>query len=213
MHFIQNSLLSGGDGDVDLGVIIDGTSTVRTTNPRDGSYDNWEIQLDFVATLIGHLPNGTRVGAIVLKTRPRVAFYLNDFSDLKDAAAAVRKLKYPDTASNTAAVLHIARVSLFNETNGDRPNAPNVLILITDGGSSFQKNRTIPNAEALHRLGTTVVGIGVGNKTHKAELQAISSPPHEENVNFFLRDRFQDLHRLVDVLLRIITSLSGKHDL
>ena len=44
----------------------------------------------------------------------------------------------------------------FTERNGDRSGVPNVAVIITDGVSTYDKNRTIPDAEAARDDGIIV---------------------------------------------------------
>lgn len=47
-------------------------------------------------------------------------------------------------------------------TSADRPNADNVMVIVTDGRSTFDRNQTIPQATAAKSEGITVYAIGVG---------------------------------------------------
>ena len=37
---------------IDLCVVIDSSGSIRDNNPSDGSYDNWELILDFVKEVL-----------------------------------------------------------------------------------------------------------------------------------------------------------------
>ena len=37
---------------IDLCVVIDSSGSIRDNNPPDGSYDNWELLLEFVEQVI-----------------------------------------------------------------------------------------------------------------------------------------------------------------
>ena len=52
--------------------------------------------------------------------------------------------------------------NMFN-TASDRPNAPNIAIVITDGASNIDKDKTIPYAKEAHRRGIRMFAIGIGN--------------------------------------------------
>ena len=62
--------------------------------------------------------------------------------------------------------------------------------IITDGVSTIYPENTIPNAQALHRNGVRVICIGIGDNISIAEIRAISSPPHEKDVDYFIRKSF-----------------------
>lgn len=60
------------------------------------------------------------------------------------------------------------RQVMFTPSNGDRPNAPNVAVVVTDGASNRDQNLTIPNAVDAHRQGITMFAIGIGPNVNRA---------------------------------------------
>ena len=71
---------------------------------------------------------------------------------------------------------------VFNVANGDRPDAPDTAIVITDGRSTYDSNLTIPYAEEAKRRGIEIFGKFV-IKAHRPrclytdEYQTSASPP------------------------------------
>ena len=63
---------------------------------------------------------------------------------------------------------------MFQPGFGQRRNAEDVVILLTDGQSNINYYDTIPAATDLKSDGTTVIGIGIG-LTNADELNAIAS--------------------------------------
>ena len=61
-----------------------------------------------------------------------------------------------------------------DKANGDRPNVPNILIVITDGQSTDQA-ATLQQAKNLHNLGVNVLAVGVGDSVDQTELAGIAS--------------------------------------
>ena len=49
---------------------------------------------------------------------------------------------------------------MFTVANGDRPDVPNICILITDGVSNINSRKTVPNALAAHARGIELYTIG-----------------------------------------------------
>lgn len=70
------------------------------------------------------------------------------YSRLSEINEAVDKIPYTYGSTNTADSLKSMREELFNPTRGDRPDAPNIAIILTDGVSNINSRRTIPEAEA-----------------------------------------------------------------
>lgn len=71
---------------------------------------------------------------------------------------------------------------MFATEHGDRPRAPNVGIIITDGVSSenYGANLTIPFAEEARRRGIILFAIGIGDQISMKELHGIAG--NESNV-------------------------------
>ena len=65
--------------------------------------------------------------------------------------------------------LRLARTRIFNAANGDRPNVPNVIILVTDGKPSDEE-ATRNESALIKDIGIRIIGVGVtdsvSNITH-----------------------------------------------
>jgi len=59
---------------------------------------------------------------------------------------------------------------VFNPDNGDRNNVPNIAIVITDGNSNENKNRTASEAQLLRQVADEVFVVGVTNDIDQSEL-------------------------------------------
>ena len=187
---------------MDIGFIIDGSGSIRDANPSDGSFDNWNLLLQFVASVIDRLPrSGTQVGAVLFSDRGELLFRLNRYTNLENARDAILRTRYPGANTNTSGGLYVARTQLFNVNNGDRPNVPNLAIVITDGKSTFDSDRTLPIAADLRAAGVQMVSIGITNSVDENELRGLSSLPQRENVNYFTSPDFQQLGQIIDTLL------------
>lgn len=53
-----------------------------------------------------------------------------------EAATAVESVRYTRGTTNTAGALNFVRNSMFNSGSGDRSNSPNIVVVMTDGGSN-----------------------------------------------------------------------------
>ena len=83
--------------------------------------------------------------------------------------------------TNTADALRMARTSIFSQGVGDRPNAVNLAIVITDG-SSNQPEETVKEARLARGRGVHLISVGIGNWLDKYELRSIASYPTELNL-------------------------------
>ena len=155
--------------------------------------------------MISQLPEqGTQVGVVVFSSMAELGFKLGTYHGHKELRHAVDGLHYPGTDTNTSQGLYVARTQLFNERNGDRANAPNVAVLITDGESIDNTVDTIPYAEELHADDIRVICIGIDTELNEAEIRAISSPPHEKDKDYFILESFFSLHDFTSTLVESI---------
>jgi len=102
------------------------------------------------------------------------------FSSLEDVANSLTSWIATGT-TNTADVLRLANDELFIPSNGDRPDVPNFMVVITDGRSN-NKTATALEAERLRAAGVVVVVVGVGDDVDIAELMLIGSSPTSATV-------------------------------
>ena len=69
----------------------------------------------------------------------------------------------------------LARNEIFIRQHGDRRDAPNVAVIITDGESTERQADTIPMAQVLKDAGTRVISVGITSSVNMTELRAIAS--------------------------------------
>ena len=80
------------------------------------------------------------------------------------------------------------RTQVFN-TPDDRTDVTNAAIVITDGKSTRDPDRTLPEARLVENAGIRTYVIGVTSSVDAAEVEGISGIPQQENVTYwFLRD-------------------------
>ena len=91
-------------------------------------------------------------------------FCLTNFTDLLALITAIRNIQYLGGNTNTTGGLRLMRQALFNRECGDRPNVPNVVILITDGIPTREVDRLPGEVAAIKSLGIRIIGVGVTNQ-------------------------------------------------
>ncbi len=101
---------------------------------------------------------------------------------------------YTGGTTNTAAAIRAARNEMFIRSKGDRDNAVNVLIMITDGKSNNMDD-TLSEAVATRKAGIHIVTIGVGSSVGEFELNSLASDPDSRNMY-----RIRDFNALVGIL-------------
>ena len=110
-------------------------------------------------------------------------------------------MPYTRGTTNTAAALRYARQTLFSTGNGNRNNARDILVVITDGASN-NAQQTLSEARLTRLAGIHVITVGVGNWLDQYELEAMASYPTEKN-RYHVRN-FNDLAGLSDTLKNIV---------
>ena len=130
--------------------------------------------------------NHVRVAAISYSTTAVVNFYLSRYNDHWSLDNAIRSIRYRRGGTNTHLALRLVQ-SVFSKRYGDRPDAQNIAIVITDG-VSHRPSLTVLEANKLQKAGVTMFSIGVGRRLKQSELRAMASKPtaqHIFNVNNF----------------------------
>ncbi|XP_013407529.1 collagen alpha-1(XII) chain isoform X1 [Lingula anatina] len=159
----------------DIIFILDGSSSVKAAD--------FAKQLQFIKSLVGKFgvgPNAVKVGVLQYSTNTVQEFNLNTHSTEAAILAAVDRIKQKKGGTNTAVALSTARTSSFTAAKGDRPNVPNIVIVMTDGKS----NNMAATAREANRLRNiaSVFAIGVGSNVRTAELKAMANDPDSKYV-------------------------------
>ena len=94
----------------------------------------------------------------------------------------MRQLPYLGGRTNTAAALNLLREAVFQTSVGDRPSAPNVVVLVANGESTLDSDRVSIEAAAGRDAGITFVVVAADRTVaDSVELMSIVSPPIEDN--------------------------------
>ena len=124
-------------------------------------------------------PNNIRIGVTTFSSAVHPQFSLNKYNGKSALVNAIRNIPYSKGGTNTDIALKWVASNSFNKSAGDRNNAANIVIVMTDG-KSRNSSLTKQEANRLHRAGIKVFAIGIGSKVVKDELKNIASSP--ENV-------------------------------
>ena len=107
---------------------------------------------------------------------------------------------YPDGWTNTADAFRTARTGIFGQT-GDRPDATNMAVVITDGIPTRNQAETLPEATNLQNSNVKTIAVGITNFIDVNTLESFSSPPRRENQEYFSSPDFAGLDGILDILL------------
>ena len=131
-----------------------------------------------VASAFKVSPEESKIGLVTYATDAQIMMNFHRFADpsvLMEARDAVRVK--PHTGKYTGQALALAKEGLFD--TGHRPDALDVLVLMTDGPSS--DDVTTP-ARSLRDFGVKIIAVGIGNQIDKSQLRDIASDPDEEHM-------------------------------
>ena len=181
--------------------MIDSSGSIRDNNPPGGSPDNYQLQLEFLVDLVRAFtigPDATRVGALIFSERVILEFTLAQYDNKEAIAQAILTSPYLGSTTNTPEALRLTRTQCFNVANGDRPNIPNLVIVVTDGVPYPETRRTpaLNEARALRDTGAVVISIGITNAIDEDFLKGMSSAPQLEGQNYFTATDFGVLNEI-----------------
>ncbi|NXW61763.1 VITRN protein, partial [Eurystomus gularis] len=174
----------------DIGFVIDGSSSVGTSNFR--------TVLQFVANISKEFEisdTDTRIGAVQYTYEQRLEFSFDKYSTKQDVLSAIKRISYWSGGTSTGAAISYASEQLFSKS---KPNKRKIMILITDG-RSYDDVR-VP-AMAAHRNGVIAYSVGVAWAAQD-ELEDIATDPDKDH-SFFV-DEFDNLYRFVNQLIQNI---------
>ncbi|NXX90574.1 VITRN protein, partial [Centropus bengalensis] len=174
----------------DIGFVIDGSSSVSTSNFR--------TVLQFVANISKEFEisdTDTRIGAVQYTYEQRLEFSFDKYSTKQDVLSAIKRINYWSGGTSTGAAISYALEALFSKS---KPNKRKIMILITDG-RSYDDVR-VP-ALAAHQSGVIAYSVGVAWAAQD-ELEDIATDPDKEH-SFFV-DEFDNLYHFVNQIIQNI---------
>ncbi|XP_059163536.1 collagen alpha-1(XII) chain-like [Physella acuta] len=160
----------------DIILIMDASSSIQK--------ENWKYQTQLSANITQYFnvgPDNVRFGAMIFNRMPKKQFDLKDHLDHDSLSQTLLAIAYPNvTGTKTYLALdEITKQDMFGTAAGGRPDAPDILIIMTDGKSDIP-SRTLKSATALKDKGITLISVGIGAEPTLDELTGLASKP--ENV-------------------------------
>ena len=137
-----------------------------------------------------------RVGLVLYSSDVQSSFYLNTYFTVNEITNQVLNLPYKDQQTNTAGAIQEMVRNQFIAFRGDRPEAPNVAIIITDGRAD-DSQRAIQQAVAARAAGIKIISVGVTQQVDQNEIRSLSSLPQTLNRDYFLSVDFASLRNIV----------------
>lgn len=197
-------VLLTGSTPVDLVLVVD---TSEISNTTEGVQNEMALK-NFLRSFLEGARTGidtgdVKVALVPFSTHPYEVFRLETTKNTDDMLESITNTAFVSGDRNTADALSIVRTRILAR---DRPQIPNIVLLITTGGSDRNKGRTIQEADAIKYARTSIFGVGIGvNEEAEEELSEVASKPTAENT--FHLSSFYDLEIMKDILFnQIFTS-------
>ena len=109
--------------------------------------------------------------------REKIEFFLDEYYTVEAIEEQIDQLTHTGDRTNIAIGLESTRDQVLVETRGKRPNAPNIVFVITDGHANINQERIAPAARSLRSTGSILLAIGVTDFTNPEELETIAGSP------------------------------------
>lgn len=147
--------------------------------------NNWYKITNFTANVVNAFniaQENVRVGVLWYGNEADVAFYLNTYTDRRQILDEIRQIPWKDQETNTSGAIRTMRTQMFTPERGDRPDVPNIGVVITDGESNRDADLTIPEANDAKADGIIMFALGIGDKVSMDELIGIANSPKDKYV-------------------------------
>ena len=153
--------------------------------------NNWPTILEFMKNIVRDFsigPNNVRIGVAIFGNDVQPIFQLNTYSTQNQILSAIDRIPFLDQTTNTPAAIRYMRTVMFTPQNGDRPNAPNSVILITDGvprvpaDVNEARRQTLQEASLAKNQGIKLFTIGIGPELTRDFLVQIANQPSNQYV-------------------------------
>lgn len=135
--------------------------------------------LDFTAQMVTNLTLGADDVAVGVATFDDTAVYpiklgtINDTDVLQDK---IKQITYTNGGTATGVALHFVLTHVFVPEGGDRADAKDIMVILTDGISG-DRDGTARQAYTYKEKHIKVISVGIGPNTDQGELNDMASMP------------------------------------
>ncbi len=184
---------------LDLALMIDESGSIQDNDPG-----NWNLIRQFTENLVRRLTTevGTtniRVALVTFGNFAVTHFYLNTHNTGTAYTNAIRGLPYLGGNTNTTGAFRQIRTDVFTPANGDRPNVQNLIIVVTDGNVTREREDFGAEVQRVKNTGATIVGVGVTQSIDIPTMRAMVTQPADEF--YFFVEEFDELVNEINAIL------------
>lgn len=168
---------------VDLTFLVDNSGSITDKN-RAGEPDNYLLLKNFLRDLVDQIDVGvsrTRVAVIRFSDIVHVVFRLGEYRDTNDVKEKILTMPFRGLDTNTSGAIRTALSMVYSGSPGDRPDIPDVIVLVTDGESTIEQNKTVHEAMRAKKMGIKMYVVGVTEEINVDELKEMASDPVDEH--------------------------------
>jgi uncharacterized protein YegL len=121
-------------------------------------------------------PSAVQVGAVEYNGHWHNMFHLNSYNTLPTLLTGINNMQNPHLrlGNNVEGALDYVLHHGFQARYGDRPDAPNVLVYISDGDADDHRD-AIVEAQHLRHENIEIIAIGVGRHVDMNMLRAVAT--------------------------------------
>lgn len=142
----------------------------------------------------------TRVGLIYWSNEAYTHFNLNSYFNRENTIQAILRTPFLGQRTHTASALEMLYKQGYTAANGDRIDATNIAIVITDGNSNINPENTPIQGIEARTAGIHIIVAAVGTTfVNHVELEGIASAPTDHNI--FNVAHYDDLPNIMDQLV------------
>ena len=163
----------------DICFIIDSSYSKFTSVPGNWNYIKTLLKFGIAKFKISSA--GLHVALVLFSNKGEVKLKLNEENTLEGVSKRIDALRYHGGRRRMAAGLYLMNKVVFRRENGDRPDAANIVVLVTCGRSTLKSSYAEWYANEAKDKGVKIIGIGL-DKFDIGELNTIASPPTSRTV-------------------------------
>lgn len=161
----------------DIGLIIDDSGSIT----EGGQTQNWDAVKNFLKLVVQKFiaigDAGTHFAANRFSNRANMVFQLNSYSTEQEYTDAITRMRYSGGNTNTSGGLLTMLDVQFSEANGNRRDARDIFILITDGKPTRDVEKTAPAIERIHNANIRLIGVGVTDAVDEEQMRKFVRDP------------------------------------
>ncbi|BFZ06511.1 hypothetical protein BsWGS_09550 [Bradybaena similaris] len=142
----------------------------------------YDKQFQFAKRMVSNFnigETGVRFGGLVFSRFTKVLFNLKDHETVESLNKALSNVEFMASSTYTHEAFEtVDNQQLFGSAKGGRSDAPDVLVVFTDGDPTFV-DKAIEASKKLKDKGVLIIGVGIGKGLKMSVLQQISSTPDD----------------------------------